>query len=223
MNESDESKKKKNNVHCGCTQAETIFDCQQEWGRTKRSCSPNCHRQNYLGKLIRWTNSALNELFTTWIPTKSFASTARIQILAFSKHYWPCYLMPNFFKNENMWNCQTIYATSWTMIGPSFLIWSILLLNYWLDQLFGTLSMDLAKNADARSVTSSNLLDQLRQLTTKFNAPSSYYLCRASGPITKSHQCHPYSMFTLADFDCRRNPASQMFTNIAVNIFKYGD
>lgn len=87
MNESDESKKKKNNVHCGCTQAETIFDCQQEWGRTKRSCSPNCHRQNYLGKLIRWTNSALNELFTTWIPTKSFASTARIQILAFSKHY----------------------------------------------------------------------------------------------------------------------------------------
>ncbi|KAL1926630.1 hypothetical protein VTP01DRAFT_5525 [Rhizomucor pusillus] len=74
-----------------------------------------------------------------------------------------------------------------------------------------------------KSVTSSNLLDQLRQLTRKFNAPSSYYLCRASGPITKSHQCHPYSMFTLADFDCRRNPASQMFTNIAVNIFKYGD
>lgn len=75
---------------------------------------------------------------------------------------------------------------------------------------------------NATSLGYSNIMDQLRQLSTKFDAPSSYYLCRASGPITKSHQCHPYSIYTLYDFDRGRNPASKIFADIGISVLKNG-
>lgn len=96
----NESKKKKNNVHCVCTQAETIFDCQQEWGRTKRSCSPNCHRQNYLGKLNRWTNSA----FKTNFLRHGFQRKVLLQLLAYKS-----WLSPNIIDRVTL--CQTSSKT----------------------------------------------------------------------------------------------------------------
>ncbi|KAI8575346.1 hypothetical protein K450DRAFT_275701 [Umbelopsis ramanniana AG] len=81
----------------------------------------------------------------------------------------------------------------------------------------------LAENVNETSLSKTNIMDQLRQLRTKFHVSSSYYLCRASGPITKSHQCHPYSVFTLHNFDRGRNPAAKIFADIGVSVLKNGD
>lgn len=79
------------------------------------------------------------------------------------------------------------------------------------------------KNLDTTSVTNSNLLDQVGQLNTRFDAPSTYFMCRISGPITRSHQCTPYSMFTLGNYDRRRNPATKIFAVIGTNVLKDGE
>ncbi|KAI9303561.1 hypothetical protein BJ944DRAFT_289301 [Cunninghamella echinulata] len=83
-------------------------------------------------------------------------------------------------------------------------------------------AMMLAKNEQAISISKTNILYQLRQLNTKFDMPSTFYLCRASGPITKSHIYQPYSLFTLADFDRGRTPATTIFSLIATSIIKHG-
>lgn len=57
-------------------------------------------------------------------------------------------------------------------------------------------AMTLAENKDAKAVTNYNILDQFRQEGTHFESPSTYYLCRASGFVTRTHQCQPYSIFT---------------------------
>lgn len=57
-------------------------------------------------------------------------------------------------------------------------------------------AMKLAENKDAKAVTNYNILDQFRQEGTHFESPSTYYLCRASGFVTRTHQCQPYSTFT---------------------------
>ncbi|KAG1043090.1 hypothetical protein G6F43_011749 [Rhizopus delemar] len=56
---------------------------------------------------------------------------------------------------------------------------------------------------------------QLRQLRTKFHLPLAYSLCRASGPITMNHTCHPFSLFTLSEFDRGRSPSASIFRTIA--------
>ncbi|KAG1178824.1 hypothetical protein G6F70_000515 [Rhizopus microsporus] len=56
---------------------------------------------------------------------------------------------------------------------------------------------------------------QLRQVRTKFHLPSTYSLCRASGPITINHTCHPFSLFTLSEFDRGRSPSASIFRTIA--------
>lgn len=81
----------------------------------------------------------------------------------------------------------------------------------------------LMKNLDTTSVTNSNLLDQVRQLNTRFNAPSTYFMCCISGSITRSHQCNPYSIFTLGNYDRGRNPATKLFTVIGTNVLKDGE
>ncbi|GAA5802317.1 hypothetical protein HPULCUR_007781 [Helicostylum pulchrum] len=82
---------------------------------------------------------------------------------------------------------------------------------------------NLAKNINAASTSNCNIINQIRQLNTKFDSASSYYLCRASGPITKSHQYFPYSIYTLYDFDRGRNPASKLFSKIALSVLKEGN
>ncbi|KAI7900128.1 uncharacterized protein BX663DRAFT_532491 [Cokeromyces recurvatus] len=59
------------------------------------------------------------------------------------------------------------------------------------------------------------IFHQLRQVRTKFHLPSTYSLCRASGPITINHTCHPFSLFTLSEFDRGRSPSASIFRTIA--------
>lgn len=62
------------------------------------------------------------------------------------------------------------------------------------------------------------IFHQLRQVRTKFHLPSTYSLCRASGPITISHTCHPFSLFTLSEFDRGRSPSASIFRTIAIEV-----
>ena len=59
------------------------------------------------------------------------------------------------------------------------------------------------------------IFHQLRQVRTKFHLPSTYSLCRASGPVTTNHTCHPLSLFTLNEFDRGRSPSASIFCTIA--------
>ncbi|KAF9974799.1 hypothetical protein BGZ65_008557 [Modicella reniformis] len=51
-----------------------------------------------------------------------------------------------------------------------------------------------------RAIVGSSL-HQLRQLRTAFHDPSTYYMCRAWGPLTSANVCHPFSIFTLSQND----------------------
>lgn len=59
------------------------------------------------------------------------------------------------------------------------------------------------------------IFHQLRQVRTKFHLPSTYSLCRASGPITTNHTCHPFSLFTISEFDRGSSPSASIFRTIA--------
>ncbi|KAI8595148.1 hypothetical protein EDD21DRAFT_344865 [Dissophora ornata] len=85
---------------------------------------------------------------------------------------------------------------------------------FFLDQESVKAAFDLALNTDAWSVSNQNILSQLRQLRSKFLDPSTYFLCRASGYITRSHTCHPHSVFTLANFIFFNNNMSLWFNNV---------
>lgn len=63
---------------------------------------------------------------------------------------------------------------------------------------------------------------QLRQIRTRFDLPSIYTLVRASGPLTKNHTCHPYTIFTLIDWDRGRIPYTTLFDTIGNEILKNG-
>ncbi|KAI9005463.1 hypothetical protein CLU79DRAFT_713113 [Phycomyces nitens] len=73
------------------------------------------------------------------------------------------------------------------------------------------------------SMSSSNILYQLRQIRSKFSSPNAYTLCRSSGPITKPHTCHPFSVFTLADYDRGNRPGAYLFRTIGVLVLKHGE
>ncbi|KAI7860782.1 hypothetical protein BDC45DRAFT_5008 [Circinella umbellata] len=80
----------------------------------------------------------------------------------------------------------------------------------------------LIENPATRKITDTGLIfNQLRQVRTHFDSPSTYTLCRASGPLTKSHTCQPYSLFTLIDYDRGRNPSAGIFQIIAEQVLKH--
>ncbi|CAO3591440.1 unnamed protein product [Absidia cylindrospora] len=97
-----------------------------------------------------------------------------------------------------------------------------LAIGIYLDQAAVKKALALAANKDCVSITNHSMLGQLRQLNTNFHCPTTYLLCRASGPITGSHACQPYSIFTLATFDKGRNPAATIFNKIAIEVLKHG-
>jgi hypothetical protein len=70
-----------------------------------------------------------------------------------------------------------------------------------------------------RVLNTGMLSHQLRQIRTRFDLPSTYNLCRASGPLTKNHTCHPY-IFTLIDCDRGHNPYAVLFDAIGNKILK---
>ncbi|KAI8975791.1 hypothetical protein BDF20DRAFT_880774 [Mycotypha africana] len=67
------------------------------------------------------------------------------------------------------------------------------------------------------------LSHQLRQIRTRFDMSSTYTLARASGPLTKNHTCHPYTIFTLIDCDRGRSPCAALFDAVANEVLKNGN
>jgi hypothetical protein len=84
-------------------------------------------------------------------------------------------------------------------------------------------AISLAKNLDRTSVSPRNLIFHARQLQSKYHLPSTYFLCRSSVPITQTHNCQPYTVFTMAHFDQGRTPQGTIFSVIAESVLKNGD
>ncbi|KAI7898005.1 uncharacterized protein BX663DRAFT_546726 [Cokeromyces recurvatus] len=84
-------------------------------------------------------------------------------------------------------------------------------ISIYLDKKSVELALNIAKN------------DKYKQLNAFFDDGSTYYLCRYSGPLTQSHTCHPYSVFTLFDSDMGRSSASNIFGVIAIEVLKKGN
>lgn len=59
----------------------------------------------------------------------------------------------------------------------------------------------LALDKDTRSLESSYLIGQARQIQSYFHQPSTYYLCRASSQLALTRPCQPCTIFTYCDFD----------------------
>ncbi|KAF9085946.1 hypothetical protein BGX27_003295 [Mortierella sp. AM989] len=63
---------------------------------------------------------------------------------------------------------------------------------------------DLMKCLDATEISETHGIKQMRQLRTRFDEPSTFSLCRVSGPLTRHHVYWPYTVFTVATHDqCR--------------------
>ncbi|KAL1929008.1 hypothetical protein VTP01DRAFT_2067 [Rhizomucor pusillus] len=84
------------------------------------------------------------------------------------------------------------------------------------------LALKLTKNKHAISISNTHLLYQARQLASKFEAASIYYLYSASGPLTQAHTCLPYTIFTLAGYGRRGNASAKLFHHIAELVPKRG-
>ncbi|KAG0282240.1 hypothetical protein BGZ96_000713 [Linnemannia gamsii] len=122
---------------------------------------------------------------------------------------------------------DTRMNTSVGCATPSFLLSSTshsLATKIFLDQESLDDGLQLAKGKDTWSVSSSNLMWQLRQTKTKFHDPSTYYLCRASSPFANKHPCHPYTIFTLVAFDQAHNGdgsvLSRLFHTLASRVIR---
>ncbi|KAK3808892.1 MAG: hypothetical protein J3R72DRAFT_451033 [Linnemannia gamsii] len=95
-----------------------------------------------------------------------------------------------------------------------------------LDKEAVKVALQTAAKKDTTFVSVSNKLSQLRQLRSKFHDGSTFRLCRASGFLTMGHTCHPFSVFTLADFDQSQSndaqAASTLFQEIAKQVLLHG-
>ncbi|KAI8594466.1 hypothetical protein EDD21DRAFT_330268 [Dissophora ornata] len=76
------------------------------------------------------------------------------------------------------------------------------------------------------SIWPSNLFTQLRQLKTLFHDGSTYRLCRAAGFLTQGHNCQPFTVFTLVDFDGSKSLSAQsgskLLRTIAASVLESG-
>jgi predicted RNA-binding Zn-ribbon protein involved in translation (DUF1610 family) len=88
------------------------------------------------------------------------------------------------------------------------------------------IGLKMAKNKDTWSISSCDLLYQLRQVKTKFFDASTFYLCRASSFFADNHPCQPYTIFNLASFDQAHSgdgvAASNLFHDIACDVLRDG-
>ncbi|KAG0009181.1 hypothetical protein BGZ81_003593, partial [Podila clonocystis] len=88
------------------------------------------------------------------------------------------------------------------------------------------IGLRMAENKDTWSVSSSDLLYQLRQVKTKFFDASTFYLSRASSFFADNHPCQPYTIFNLASFDQAHSgdgvAASNLFHTIACDVIRDG-
>ncbi|CEP16293.1 hypothetical protein [Parasitella parasitica] len=87
----------------------------------------------------------------------------------------------------------------------------------------------LALNSEVRSIHTSYLVGQMRQLRSQFHHPTSYMLCRASSHVAMGRFCQPLTVFTYADFEGIKKTidndnsnmiASRIFQEIGYEIIK---
>ncbi|OAQ34656.1 hypothetical protein K457DRAFT_121274 [Linnemannia elongata AG-77] len=88
------------------------------------------------------------------------------------------------------------------------------------------IGLKMAESKDTWSISSSDLLYQLRQVKTKFFDVSTFYLCRASSFFADNHPCQPYTIFNLTSFDQAHSgdgvAASNLFHTIACDVIQDG-
>ncbi|KAF9321738.1 hypothetical protein BGZ91_004470 [Linnemannia elongata] len=88
------------------------------------------------------------------------------------------------------------------------------------------IGLEMAESKDTWSISSSDLLYQLRQVKTKFFDASTFYLCRASSFFADNHPCRPYTIFNLASFDRAHAgdgiAASNLFHTVACDVIQDG-
>ncbi|KAF9991813.1 hypothetical protein BGZ65_000055, partial [Modicella reniformis] len=83
----------------------------------------------------------------------------------------------------------------------------------------------IANDPKAYRVIVGSSLHQLRQLRTAFHDPSTYYMCRAWGPLTSANMCHPFSIFTLSQNDSTQGngfEVGKLFDFIATQVLEKG-
>jgi hypothetical protein len=87
-------------------------------------------------------------------------------------------------------------------------------------------ALAIARRKDAWSISNRNIPFQIRQLKTKFSDASTYLLCRASGHITRSHTCQPYTLSTLIYFGQSQNgdgvAAATLFNELSKKVLEAG-
>ncbi|KAF9412697.1 hypothetical protein BGZ76_005143 [Entomortierella beljakovae] len=87
-------------------------------------------------------------------------------------------------------------------------------------------ALSIANDKNAWRTDENSLLEQLRQVRSKFDCLSTYYLCRSSGDLTRGHAMQPYTVFTLADSDSMEKgqgyAAALIFQNIGLNVVSKG-
>ncbi|CEG82315.1 hypothetical protein RMATCC62417_16399 [Rhizopus microsporus] len=86
-----------------------------------------------------------------------------------------------------------------------------------------TKSLALANEPATKSINKYGYLYQMRQLNSKYDDGTSYFLVRCSSHFARNHAAQPFTLFTLADFNNVRNPAASLFNAIACNVLESGN
>lgn len=80
----------------------------------------------------------------------------------------------------------------------------------------------LASDTTATGTNKFSYLYQLRQLNSKFDDPTTYYLTRCSGPITRAHNHQPYTVFTLTDHNNTKNAGAMLMNTVGMLVLQHG-
>ncbi|KAG0170218.1 hypothetical protein DFQ28_001526, partial [Apophysomyces sp. BC1034] len=84
-------------------------------------------------------------------------------------------------------------------------------------------AMSMINNRSVNKVSNTGVIaQQFRQVRSNFHSPTTYSLCRASGPLTKSHTCQPYTIFTLNNHDRARISCAAIFKLIGLEVIQQG-
>lgn len=83
----------------------------------------------------------------------------------------------------------------------------------------------LCQDPKAYRITNSHLHCQLRQLKMKCYDSSTFFLCRATGPLTKAHSLQPCTIFTFCNHRQSRDGhrASRLFFKVGTAVLQDGN
>ncbi|KAG1456420.1 hypothetical protein G6F46_002310 [Rhizopus delemar] len=90
----------------------------------------------------------------------------------------------------------------------------------YLDSESVTRSLALGNDPTARCISNIDYVYQMRQLNSKYNDTTTYFLTRCSSHFARSHATQPYTMFTLADCNSTRSPGATLFNTISCDVLE---